>query len=226
MEQIKIVKEYYPGTEMILERCETRSGKRHGTFEQFYKSGRIESRAEYVDGKEHGTSEWFYESGKICFRTEYVDGKEHGLHKRYNLKGDLVLDIMFEDGVQINIKDSLNVVNLDKLTGFLDTLPPEEFNSKEPRSACVVEWFPRIFSEVEYSELREGFFKSNGVDMLDYDDVTSFMLNVSYGVVAGLLNPQNGIHNLFPTLPVCGEKATPKEVSARLKAFKKLVMTE
>ena len=52
----------------------------------------------------------------------------------------------------------------------------------------------------------------------------SCILNVSEAIVFDLFSPQSEISELFPTLPVCGSEATPKEVSAKLKAFKELVM--
>ena len=76
-------------------------------------------------------------------------------HKEYSPKGDLILDIALEDGIQISIKDSLNVVSLDKIIDFLDKLPTEKFDFlNEVRSecgsvACAVGWFPNIFPEVE-----------------------------------------------------------------------------
>ena len=252
MEKIDIVEEYYPITKTLRERCETKSGKKHGTEEWFYESGEIESRAEYVEGKRHGTYEWFYKSGEIMsrteyvedrthgtsevfyrsggirIRTEYVEGKRHGPHKELNPKGDLILDIMLEDGMQVNIKDSLNVVNLDKITDFLDELPTEKFDFSEVRSecgskACAVGWFPSIFPEVKHAD--HGF-RLNEMDTLEYGGVASFILNVSEDIAFDLFSPQRKFSKLFPTLPTCRSEATPKEVSARLKAFKKLVMAE
>ena len=212
----------------IESRTEYAEGKMHGTDEEFYKSGGIESRTEYVEDLRHGTWKWFYESGGIRIRTEYVEGESHGPHKEYNLKGDLVLDIVLENTKQINIKDSLNVVNLDKITDFLDKLPTEKFDFNEVRSecgskACVVGWFPSIFPEVEY---RGNRFKLNMMDGLNYIKAASYMLNVSEKIARDLFSPQDEISKLFPTLPICGDDATLKEVSTRLKAFKELVMAE
>ena len=219
-------REWFYKSGEIMSRTEYVEDKLHGTHEEFYESGGIEFRTKYVKDKEHGTSEEFYESGGINFRTEYVEGKRHGPHRRYTLKGDLVLDIVLEDGRQINIKDSLNVVNLDKIIDFLDELPTEKFYFAEIRSECgskasVVGWFPNIFPEVEY---RGNRFKLNMMDDLIYVQVASYMLNVSEDIAKDLFSPQCKISKLFPTLPVCGSEATPKEVSTMLKALKKLVM--
>ena len=210
----------------IRGRTEYVKGERHGTREEFYESGGIRIRTEYVEGKKNGTYEWFHESGGIRIRTEYVEGKRHGPQKEYNPKGDLVLDIVFETGRQINIKDSLNVVNLDKIIGFLDKLPTEKFDFNEVRSecgsiACAVGWFPSIFPEVEYTS---PYFRLNGMDDLIYYEMGSSILNVSKDIAFDLFSPQSKTSKLFPTLPVCGNNATPKEVSAKLKAFKELVM--
>ena len=205
----------------VRDRMEFVEGKMHGTSEEFYESGGIRLRAEYVEGKKNGTSEWFHESGEIDFRDEYVEGKTCVPHKEYNLRGDLVLDIVLEDGMQIDIKDSLNVVNLDKIIDFLDKLPTEKFDFSIMRSACVVELFPSIFTEVEYTNY---LFRLNGMDNLTYFEVASLILNVSKAIAFDLFTPRDEISELFPTLPVCGREATPKEVSAKLKAFKELVM--
>ena len=198
-----------------------------GLLNRFTKdiTGGIWSRTEYVEDRKHGTSERFYESGGIRTRTEYVEDRKCGPHKMYSPKGDLILDIALEDGVQISIKDSLNVVNLDKVTDFLDKLPPEKFDFAEIRSecgskACVVGWFPNIFPEVEYTK---GRFRLSSMDGLEHIKVASYMLNVSEKIARDLFSPQDEISKLFPTLPVCGGEATPKEVSAKLKAFKELV---
>ena len=217
--------EFYESGE-IGSRTEYVEGEKHGTREEFYASGGIEFRTEYVEDKLHGTHEEFYESGGINFRTEYVEGKRHGPHRRYTLKGDLVLDIVLEDGRQINIKDSLNVVNLDKIIDFLDELPTEKFDFAEVRSecgskACVVGWFPNIFPEVEYTS---PYFRLNSMGGLKYNEVASFILNVSKDIARDLFSPLGESSELFPTLPVCGSEATPEEVSAMLKAFKELVM--
>ena len=274
MEKIGIVEEYYPDTQVIRERYETKGGKMHGTCEWFHENGGIKGRTEYVEGVEHGVEEWFHENGEISIRTEYVDDKEnkayeefyengesqhriefvedekHGVeewfhengeisirteyvegeqcgpHKEFNPKGDLILDIMLEDGMQVNIKDSLNAVNLDKIIDFLDKLPTEKFDFAEIRSecgskACVVGWFPNIFPEVEY---RGNRFKLNMMDDLSYEKVASYMLNVSEDTALDLFSPRGEINELFPTLPICGDDATPKEVSTMLKAFKEIVM--
>ena len=210
----------------IRTRAEYVEGKIYGPCEWFYKSGEIMSRTEYVEGEKHGTYEVFYRSGGIMSRTEYDGDERHGPRKVYNPKGDLVLDIIFEDGIQINIKDYLNVVNLDKIIDFLDKLPTEKFDFSLVRSecgstACVVGWFPSIFPEVEYTS---PYFRLNGMDDLTYGDVASYILNVSEAIVFELFSPRGEINELFPTLPVCGDDATPKEVSARLKAFKEIVM--
>ena len=212
----------------IWYRTEYVKGERHGTCEEFHKSGGIRIRTEYVEGKKNGTYEWFHESGGIRIRTEYVEGKRHGPHKEYNPKGDLVLDIVLETGRQINIKDSLNVVNLDKIIGFLDKLPTEKFDFNEARSKCgslayAMGWFPSIFPEVEYTS---PYFRLNGMDDLKYYEMGSSILNVSKDIVFDLFSPQSKTSKLFPTLPVYGSEATPKEVSAKLKAFKELVMDE
>ena len=210
----------------IRTRAEYVEGKIYGPCEWFYKSGEIMSRTEYVEGEKHGTYEVFYRSGGIMSRTEYDGDERHGPRKVYNPKGDLVLDIIFEDGIQINIKDYLNVVNLDKIIDFLDKLPTEKFDFSLVRSecgstACVVGWFPSIFPEVEYTS---PYFRLNGMDDLTYGDVASYILNVSEDIVFDLFSPQSEISELFPTLPVCGSEATLEEVSAKLKAFKELVM--
>ena len=252
MEKTDIVEQYFPGTKTLWERSGIKDGKKHGTKERFYESGEIWFRTEYVDGKKHGTHEEFYEDGEIEFRTGYVEDKRHGTHeefyedgeisirteyvegeqcgphKEFNPKGDLILDIMLEDGMQVNIKDSLNVVNLDKIIDFLDKLPTEKFDFAEIRSecgskACVVGWFPNIFPEVEY---RGDRFKLNMMDDLSYEKVASYMLNVSEDTALDLFSPRGEINELFPTLSVCGDDATPKEVSTMLKAFKELGMAE
>ena len=133
---------------------------------------------------------------------------------------------MLEDDRQISIKDSLNVMNLDKITDFLDKLPTEKFDFSRVRSgsaASVIGWFPSIFPEVEDTGVG---FRLNSMDGLEYIEVASYMLNVSEDIATTLFCPLNEINELFPTLPVCGDKATPKEVSTMLKAFKELVMVE
>ena len=64
------------------------------------------------------------------------------------------------------------------------------------------------------------------MDRLRFTETASYMLNVSEDIVCNLFHAQNVTTELFPTLPVCGDKATPKEVSAKLKTFKELVMAE
>ena len=59
MEKVETVKEYFPGTRTLWERCETRGGEKHGTREVFYESGRIGSKTAHVEGKRHGTREEF-----------------------------------------------------------------------------------------------------------------------------------------------------------------------
>ena len=218
--------EWFYSSGAIMVRAGYVDGKRHETYEKFYESGEIECRTGYVEDRTHGTSEGFYKRGEIMSRTEHVDGKLNGPHKKYNPKGDLILDIVYEDGRQINIKDSLNVVNLDKIIDFLDELPTEKFYFAEIRSecgstACAVGWFPNIFPEVEYTS---PYFRLNSMGGLKYEEVASFILNVSEDIAKDLFSPRKEISELFPTLPICGDDATPKEVSAKLKAFKELVM--
>ena len=220
--------EWFYSSGAIMVRAGYVDGKRHETYEKFYESGGIQCRTEYVEDRTHGTSEGFYKSGEIMSRTEHVDGRLNGPHKKYNPKGDLVLDIMLENTKQINIKDSLNVVNLDKITDFLDKLPTEKFDFNEVRSecgsiACAVGWFPNIFPEVEYTDVD---FRLNSTDGLEYIEVASYMLNVSEDIARDLFIPRKEISELFPTLPICGDDATPKEVSTMLKAFKELVTAE
>ena len=156
MEKVETVEEYFPGTKTLWERCETRGGEKHGTREVFYKNGGIRIRTKYVEGKRHGTREEFYESGGIEIRTEYVEDKQHGLLKKYSPEGDLILDIVLEDGMQINLKDALNVTALDMVTDFLDELPSRMYGFGTLRPECgtvasAVGWFPSIFPELEYT---------------------------------------------------------------------------
>ena len=106
-----------------------------------------------------------------------------GPHKKYNPKGDLVLDIVFEDGIQINIKDSLNVVNLDKIIDFLDKLPTEKFDFSLVRSQCesIASVCGMVPKHIPGSGVyRYVGFRLYGMEGLGYfAETASYMLNMS-----------------------------------------------
>lgn len=66
--------------------------------ENYFPSGKLESRGTQVDGKLTGVFRRWYESGAIFGESEYIDGQLNGIIREWSEDGLLILSAAVKDG--------------------------------------------------------------------------------------------------------------------------------
>ena len=82
--------EYYSsGKPKEIVEVDKKTGKRDGSYKQFYENGNLKAEGSYKDGKKHGSYKKYYSNGKIRSKGSYKEEKLDGEHRAYYENGEL-----------------------------------------------------------------------------------------------------------------------------------------
>ncbi len=91
-------------------------GEKHGSWEEYYDNGQLDSKGNYVAGIRHSYWERYYSNGELCFKGFYDQGNKHGLWEIYWTDGDLTHKGFYDQGRRVDYNpDEVTELTMDEI---------------------------------------------------------------------------------------------------------------
>ena len=70
---------------------------KEGSYEEYYKNGKLKNRTTYKDDKKNGLVEVYHENGQLWIKTWFVNNNKEGSYEEYSKNGRLEVKGTFKD---------------------------------------------------------------------------------------------------------------------------------
>jgi antitoxin component YwqK of YwqJK toxin-antitoxin module len=101
---------YYPNGQINTIKNYNMNGELNGDESSWYNNGEKLSERNHLNGKQNGVSKLWYSNGQLMNSYNFVNGKvKDGKYQHFYSNGNLNMEITYENGIDIEIKEYKNV---------------------------------------------------------------------------------------------------------------------